>query len=107
MTEVFSGFTDLSYITFDNFAIKDGFSIGNIFQNVPVNVIYCISNNEYIDIIANILNSKICPINDYSDDWIKNNNKKNYIKEKMYGWIIVREMKHINFGIIINAFQFN
>ena len=104
MTEVFSGCTDLAYINFDNFAIKEGFSIGDIFQNVPGNVIYCISNNEYIGIIENLLNSKICTINDCSNDWIKI--KKIILKKKMYVWIVVRKMKHIKFGIIINAFQF-
>ena len=80
MINLFYGCHNLIYINFTNFVEGSFTFIENIFEQVPENLKYCTDDEEKIAKIIGQLNVKICPINDCSNDW--NKNQKKFIDDK-------------------------
>jgi hypothetical protein len=67
--EMFENCTNLEYINFNNSIEGKNIEIGKIFEEVPDNIVYCISNKENMIQIVDELNKKKCSINDCSNNW--------------------------------------
>ena len=75
---LFSGCSNLKFINFNKMEVADSFNIINMFKDVPENIVYCINdeNLNMINIIIKELNTtKLCSINDCTDNWYQNQKK--------------------------------
>ena len=72
---------NLKYVNFNNFIeSSDSLNVMGMFDGVPNNFTYCISNKENIPLIMSEIKNKTCTINDCSINW--NLKTKKIISEK-------------------------
>ena len=69
MTEMFYSCNNLQYINSNNSIEGTNIDVSNIFDEVPDNIVYCISNEAKMTKIMEELNKKNCPIKDCSNNW--------------------------------------
>ena len=80
---LFSNCSNLKYVNFNNFRETDSLNslyVEGIFDGVPQDFTYCVSNKENIPLIMSEMINKTCIINDCSNDW--NLKTKKIISEK-------------------------
>jgi len=66
---IFSNCKNLEYINFMNYEDIENLVINNSFDHVPENIVICVNENNQIDNLKEIINSKLCPTIYCSDDW--------------------------------------
>ena len=67
--EMFNNCTNLQYININNSIEAAHINVTNILNEVPDNIVYCISNEERMSKIMEEINKKSCPIKDCSNNW--------------------------------------
>ena len=67
--EMFNNCSNLQYINLNNSMEATNINVSNIFNEVPDNIVYCISNEEKMSKIMEEINKKSCPIKDCSNNW--------------------------------------
>ena len=78
---IFSNCKKLEYINFINYKDVDNLVINNSLDHVPENLVICVNENNQIDSLKEIINSKLCPTIYCSDDW-KSHQKKIVLENK-------------------------
>ena len=82
MTYMFANCSNLKYLKLFSFDENQNTDINSMFDNIPEDLIYCISDNSKTADFISILNSKECTSQDCESNWEENKEKKIENKKK-------------------------